>query len=548
MEAPGTVMADMPPRDLVPITAAPPADLAPIKTGGSPPSDIVPTKSAAPTAASNGGMHALGQVIPDIWHDIHSGLDTLSDSMKRVGSGGDAMSILAGPATSLAGPEALLGAAEVVGAPVTGTARALIGDPLRNYVKQRSGTAISSLGEQERRAAAKLPAFSQDPKAAERAANAIANAAEGAALMFGPSAIGDLTTSIKSAPSAVRRLLEGGVMLTPGQLNTKFLKRLEEGAKSVPLLGSFIRKAEERTLDSFNVATVRQQVAPLGDLGDVKNGREAMIKAHDIADQKYASFRANVPALTRDGQFDTDIAVLKLDMDEMDQTVKQRLEAVLKNRVTSKWDTQFDTMTGDKFKSTESELSNIVRQYRYASDDKDRKFAVGVERIRDALRDNLGRQYPKLADDLKELNGVYARLADIDYAQAVRKGAEGRFTPGDLLTGIRRQDRSPRHTAFNEGTRPMQQWAEDANKVIGDKVGDSGTAERLQVRELTDTMKRESIPGMVAAATVSLPYTGVGQKAVNALARRTPSEIARDLGVASSRSAPVANAAEESQR
>lgn len=476
---------------------------------------FTPSGSAATSKQpSSPAMHALGDVGRDIWHDIHQGFTTMEDGWKDLQKNNS----IAGDLK--AGAEYAGGAAEMGGAALTGTVRALFSDPLRKVIPQD-----------------------------HPAGKMVVNAAEDAVLMFGPEAIAPIAKAVKTASGPVRRMLEAGVTLTPGQLDPMFAKRGEEAARSLPLVGSFLRKAYERTLDSFNVATVKRVVNPLGDLGDAKNGREAMIKAHDMADKRYEQIRQSVPALQQDNDMVIGTKILQMELSEGDPQIATRVNNFINNRMEPKWDSMTQAMNGQDFKAVESELTKQINQNRYSTPE-NQEYARRLTEIRDLMRGGVERQYPKVAEALKEVNAVYARLADIDYAQAARKGGQGRFTPGDLLTGIRRQDRSPRHVQFNEGNRPMQQWAEDAHTVIGDKLPDSGTAERVGWGVLEGSIEGGAAwmhPGTLAAlGGTAAVYSGPGQRAVSDLALNA-GQYSKNVGSFVANAAPVGSLTRQAQ-
>lgn len=515
-------MSDAPPGDLVPVTKA--SAVSSSRESG-PPNDLVPvaktdTNLSSTSPPRDTAMTPIKNLPKDIWHDFHSGLDTIADAMRRNKKEGASF------APGLAVPEAVLGTAQALSAPVTGSYKALIGDPIRKLIPQDT-------------VAGKM----------------FANTVDDAVLLFGPEALGDLSAAAKqlksaSGPtiSAVRNLMDNGVQLTPGMISSKIGKRMEEAAKSLPLAGSFIRRAEERALDSFNVATVNKALTPIGAKIEAKDAREALTKAHDIADQKYAEVRASVPSLRQDMDFQNDITALHVDLTEMDQSVADRVRSVLKNRVDTKFDTMLHTMDGNGFKTAESELTKLVNENRFSPDQKNREFAQKVNQIRDAMRDALARQYPEIADKLKDVNQAYSQLADLDVAASRRVSDEARFTPNDLLQALRRKDRTPRHMKFNEGRVPLQSWAEDANTVMTNTLKDSGTAERIgwAVAEggayggaaIFDPMFLSALGGVAGV------YSRPGISAVNDLASNAPA-VAQTLGIGAMRGAAPANAAEQ---
>jgi hypothetical protein len=154
------------------------------------------------------------------------------------------------------------------------------------------------------------------------------------------------------------------------------------------------------------------------------------------------------------------------------------LDSIVNNRVGNRFG-QAQTMDGKTFKQVESELTNLAGNLKASSDAAQRQIGHHIDDVRGALRDTVARQYPEQAKELKRINQSYSLFADVEQAASRRAGSEARFTPGDLLQSIKRSDRSPRDRAFAAGDRPLQKWAEDAQKIIGNKLPDSGTTERL---------------------------------------------------------------------
>jgi hypothetical protein len=439
----------------------------------------------------------------DIGEEFRAGTEMIKSGEKDISSG-----TVWGVAKGI-GKEAL-GGLQQYGSPVSGAAKALVGDPAR-------------------------AAISQDTVYGRMAANTL----EDAASIFGPGAVGELSKTISTASGPVRTLMENGVQLTPGQLNPKYAKRLEEAAKSIPILGSFIRSAEARTLDSFNVATVNKALALIGAKADAKTGREAIQSGQKILSNAYSNMLNKIPALHQDKEFDASINNLKSMAAELPSGISDRFNAILNNRVIKRFG-DLKTMDGQTFKGVESELTNIAMQSKSSPDAAERQLGYAIDEVKSSLRDALGRQYPMLAENLSGINHAYSRFADIERAAGTRATASSRFTPSDLLRAIKRGDKSPRDRQFAAGNRELQNWGEDAFSVIGNTLSDSGTAERRAVWDVAGGgAAYYADPRMLTTMLGgSALYTAPGQAAVNAIVRGTPRKA--DILSSTGKAMPVA--------
>lgn len=455
--------------------------ITPIEDGASPPKEH---------GALRESIQPLLNIPKDIGQDFisgvrHTGEGIRNENTHKVGF-------------SKGGLQAAGGVLESAGAPITGTARALVGDPARKL-------------------------FGTDTTFGRVASRTM----EDAASVFGPVAAEQLgvklSTTLASPDSPIRRLMDNGVQLTLGQLEPKFMKRMEEAAKSVPVLGSFIRAAENRTLDSFNVATANKALAPIGVTLDVKTGREAIQQGQEVLNKAYTGVLDQIPRFVKSPQLDADIAGLKALVNEMPPGQADRFNAILDNRLEKRFGPQ-GNMDGKTFKQVESELFNLARTAKASADSAERQFGIAIDEVRSSLRSELERQYPVFAKELTDVNHAYALFTNVERAAGRRSTSEGRFTPGDLLQSIKAEDKTARKRAFAAGDKPLQIWAEDAQSVIGNKLPDSGTTERA-LWDLTAGGGAMALGGPKALGAIgagSLPYTKTGQRAVNALAKDAP--------------------------
>ena len=457
----------------------------------------------------------LADLPKDIWADVKAGFRAETEAVHEAQHPSN-------PLDMTAGLKAIGGAAQIAGAPITGAAKALVGDPSRAVIPQ-------------------------DTIYGKMASNAL----EDAAAVFGPAAASKLGVTLSKAASTVgspiKTLMDNGVQLTLGQLEPRFAKRIEEAAKSVPILGSFIRSSEARTLDSFNVATVNKALEPLGIKVDgAKNGREAIQQGQKAIGKAYDDVLKQIPAVHYDTELDAELDKIKTAASELPPGHQDRLTAIIDHRISQRVGPLM-AFDGRTFKDIESQLTNLAAESKASADGAERSLGYAIDDVRGALRDALGRQYATLKPQLEDINHAFSRFADVERAASSRATGESRFTAGDLLASIKRSDKSPRDKQFAAGNRPLQDWGETAHKIIGNKLPDSGTTERAMIDMGALGMGSGAAiyghPGALMGLGAALtPYTKTGQSAINAGLPEIPAAI-RGVG-ALGRSPETAAAAE----
>lgn len=336
--------------------------------------------------------------------------------------------------------------------------------------------------------------------------------------------------SVKEAPKA---LMAGGVQLTPGQIMGGFGRRTEEALKIVPGLSGFVRSAENRSLESFNISTINSALEPIGVQipKNIKAGHEAMGAAKTVLTNAYDNLLPQMQ-LTMDQNLASDIAnarfrassaVTKDRAAQFDKILEDRLQRHFNNT---------GSIPGDELKKVESELNAVASQYRASSDGDQRALAALIDDVRGSVRDALSRQNPQHAPELEKINHAYAMFARVEEAATRRATSSAVFTPSDLLQAIKSGDKSVRKGSFARGDALMQEWAEFAQKVLPAKMADSGTPERLgyaaTAANLGAWLHNPLIPAGMAAGVA--PYTKLGQAAVNRIAQ--PGTVRKTVGKA----------------
>jgi hypothetical protein len=461
----------------------------------------------------------------DIAEDFKAGSKTLRESAERTAEKshkGESMGLM----ENVAG---LSGLMQEMFSPVTGTARALVGDPLREALpKTFAGKFTANLGED-------------------------------VATMFGPSAISkSLTTASKMLPSysaAVQRLLDEGVTLTPGQIAHRWAKGIMKGAedsvRSTPVVGNFMASAQYKSIEDFNRAVLNKALAPIGEKlpKHIEMGPQAIGYAEKILGQKYDALLPKL-TLTLDKQYVNDLAQIGANATRrLPPAQRQQLSAVL-NDIHARMPTA--TAPGDVYKQIETELNYIHRMYSRASDPAQRAFSDTINDLRGAFKDALERSNPKYAGELQELNSAWAAFSRAQGASIRRVKSNGVFSPADLLADIKAN--SSRGT-FARGNGLLQDLASAGDQVLPSTVPDSGTAGRVlwadMLAGLTGGGAAIGVHAPMALGAGALPYTRAGMAGINAAARGIPKAAGaatRTIGESAPVTGPAAAVTQEVKR
>ena len=349
----------------------------------------------------------------------------------------------------------------------------------------------------------------------------------------GPLAARTLKPQLAPAQQA---LANAGIRLTPGQMAGDaakgMFKSAEDKATSVPILGDFIQSARSRSIGDFNRAVANQALEPIGQ--QLERGTAA---GHDtiseVRDKIGAAYDNLVPylELRPDRQWLSDLR-------DVYQRNAQILPAAEQQRFQNIIDQQFGRPTpldGEKVKRIEQRLTELQGKFSSSSNADHQILGDALGDTVQAMRQNLERMNPGIADELASTNRAYAMYARMRVAAANRRGSEGMFSPGDLLTAVKRGDKSVQKGSFAQGNALMQRFGEAAQHVLPSKVPDSGTTGRAlasgliggaaagaagagHAAGLVNLLNPKLLAGVAAA---SAPYTGLGSAAINRYVRPT---------------------------
>lgn len=282
-----------------------------------------------------------------------------------------------------------------------------------------------------------------------------------------------------------KMLHDAGVPLTIGQIGRaannlpgKFVANIEDRLSGFPIVGDVISSAKDRGITALNAALGNRILANVGE--KLPKGTEAGHATIDAVQSKLSSrYSKLVPNLK--GVIDQETAegfTAARDLAEQASRGTQ-LEKVVERVFGGRLDDpkiEGATISGQKLKDAESELTRLYGKYKNAQGDEG-LYGDAINMVRQTVRDMVSRSNPEHATELAGLNKSWAQLKTL--RDAVRAGSDrskatGLVSPGAALRVTARQGyRDP--------------LLEAATNILPDRVPDSGTAGRVALGVLAGT-------------------------------------------------------------
>ncbi len=296
---------------------------------------------------------------------------------------------------------------------------------------------------------------------------------------------------------AAQRLLDMGVRLLPGQLKGGARKSFEEMTTSVPFSGAAVAGAQRRAVQDFNRAMYNRVLSYIGARhGKEEPGREGIAAVEKQLSRAYEAIKPYI-RFHADPIYTAEVASLKT-------LVAGLPDRVSFNNILSRVNTMMGrekAMDGQTFKEVESELSSLARDWHDPRNSTlQRKVGDAISSLLGSMRENLERHSPEVSGDLKKLNTAWAAFVRLREASTRRPTAGGVFTPGDLLAA---EKKIAGKNVFARGDGLLQQPAEDAEKIIGSRYPDSGTAGRYATLEALAGVAEVAVNPVLVAGQIA---------------------------------------------
>ena len=323
-----------------------------------------------------------------------------------------------------------------------------------------------------------------------------------------------------STDPALALLRSEGVRPTIGQTLGGGANRLEEKAISLPFVGDAIANARRGAAAELNDAVANRALAPIGQkLPKGLQGREAVAHVQQTLSDAYESL---LPRMTvkADQAFGREIGSLRqmVNTGSMDPKAAKLFDRIVQNDVMGKFRGQ-SSLTGKTLKAVESDLSAQIGRLQQSTDADSRLVADALREVQSSLRGLVTRSNPQLADELGRINQGWANFKRLERAAGYVGAEDGLFSPGNLQSAVKALDKSKDKGRFARGDALMQDLSDAAKSRLGDKIPNSGTADRLMSGGVLGAgFLNPMIPGsfLAGAGLYSSPMQSVLRGAVTA--------------------------------
>jgi hypothetical protein len=240
-----------------------------------------------------------------------------------------------------------------------------------------------------------------------------------------------------------------------------------------------ISSAREGAREQFNRAAINRAVAPIGEkVDDV--GQAGIKQAGDLLSKSYDDAINAVKVVKFDNQFAQDVGQLRSMAQNLQPAMAQRFNSTIDDVLQPKIVAN-GSMLGTTYKQIDSKLGQEAAKFSKASDPFQQELGDAYKQLQSLLKQQAARSNPDFAETIAKTDAGWANLVRLEGAGKAAQNSEGVFTPGQLNSAIRQADSSVRGRAVGRGTALMQDLGNAGQQVLGNKVPNSGTADRLML-------------------------------------------------------------------
>lgn len=316
-----------------------------------------------------------------------------------------------------------------------------------------------------------------DNFAEEKVKQAGLGAAFGGAVPVVTGAISRVISPNASVNQQVAMLKSEGVKPTIGQTLGGWANAVEEKAQSLPIVGDAITYARNKAKEQFNNAAINRATAPIG----VKvqgAGQSAVADASEAVSNAYNKADAMLGGFTIDQTAKKEFASLAKMVSALPKNERTIFNNNLQNIKTA---TPTGVMLADTYGTLKSKIGKEAADFSGSNDAYQKKLGDALSELQSIMVNNAKRSNPTAGALRDKADEAFANLVRVQGASVGAKGTEGVFTPGQLLTAVRGADKSVRDNATSQGAALMQDLGNAGQSVLGNKVPNSGTADRMML-------------------------------------------------------------------
>ena len=338
-----------------------------------------------------------------------------------------------------------------------------------------------------------------------------------------PSSFGNITQRISDLG-----LLKGkGMDLTLGQLTGKAGTFFENAFESIPVLGSLPRGARSRQFEQFNRMAFNDALTPIGQKLDdaTQMGGDALKDVLNKISKQYDDVLEGVTLDANSTQMLTnniDEILLNSIGAKIDDPLFDKAENEI-NKFLLKYN-ETGQLTGQNLKKAYSDLGSRIIAYNKSTNPNDKLIANTLRKVQEEIKNVIRQVEPEVGAKLTATDQSYSMYKILEKTVRSQKQNDF-FTPNQLVSAVQSSDLSKGKKLSSMGDMSFSDIAGAGKRVLGSKVPNSGTAERLLTAGLLTGgtgLGTGSLPLMLLSAIPSLAYTQGGMKGINAIANKIP--------------------------
>lgn len=303
-------------------------------------------------------------------------------------------------------------------------------------------------------------------------------AAGGAVVPAVSAAAGRIISPKASVNPDVALLRKEGVSPTVGQTLGGWANATEEKLQSLPIMGDAIRYARDRARQQFNEAAINRAGAPIGAKA-TGSGQDAVAQMGDKISAAYDAAKAQLGHFALDKQAASELSTLysmTRNLGDKERAAFDGVWSYLDRAVSPN-----GSLRAEAFKQFDSKAGMEAARFTGSPDAYQKQAGDAIAELQRIIIEAGKRANPKAAEAINNADKAWANLIRVEGASKAAMNSGGVFTPGQLQSAVRQADQSVRDRATARGQALMQDLSGAGQSVLGNKVPNSGTADRLML-------------------------------------------------------------------
>ncbi len=307
------------------------------------------------------------------------------------------------------------------------------------------------------------------------------------------------------AQEYVSGLYEKGIRPTLAQALGGGWKEAEEKLTSIPLIGSAVQRAQKRSLESFNTASIKgiidelntglmessegRNLIPAGanalrqevtNIGKIEPGAKGIEQAYGAISRVYNDLAENsrgsiTPALSES------LTMAKDRMHSISPEAGKSFDALFNQYIAGRIDPN-GAISGRTMKEIDSDLTGLISDLKRGNS-VDKNMASAFESVQNSFDSMMNELNPGYQEIKRNADAAYRKLALLGKASTSSVGSE-LATPANLAQQLRAEDTSGWNANFAMNRSNWSDWARQNIDLMGNKFPESGTAARSALSDL----------------------------------------------------------------